>query len=718
MPTPFSRIIERREFQRQLIDELRNTEVATLDDSFFEAIERSLNKLFPAGKRTEMAREWVDELVLERILIRSATGPDGFQLNPDPIVGETARERFEKLPADISERRMPASLLALYAANSFLFLILSFFFLPDSFVKVLGSAAGVALGVFGLKSLNPRESSSGPRLLQRRLVGAALALATLVQGILLVIGFTNPCRIFAIPGSTVFVDGKFLERTSEPPEQERRDAKTLNSPENIRPWLKPRENRHFLRWETHEIKITKKWYVDSDRSQESVQNVSVNFGKFLDPKEAFNKWRMESEQKPYLKIDYGGLGRPSGDVTPSLNPDSTLPSEALFAESELRKLVEEWDLTWTAALDQTDVIGHKRTEPYVAGIQMVQDRSILYFDFQIRDWTNKPVKPLQPIRPTSASIRTNSQVSNLRSFPSKEELKQLLAESLREQIFGHLLDELGIPERIKTAPTAEKLVSLTQKLNTEVEKSVTTPTPSPTTTPASSPAVAAGSSATPIPNPSPFPSPALSPVIAATPTPSLLASASPPTTTVKELERVATDAVENDRLDVAVSAQQQLKTAFNQVTANPYSIQSTRLKNELMESQQVVENAIKNKAIKDKTDKGRVYIHIADELQREHARAIQDKLKEAHFAVVGIQNVGGRAYIPDTAEVRFFAYPDPPLTKQAADEIVELLKKAGVLKPRSSYVIPSARERQGSMDITTHFEIWFARDSSPGKTAN
>jgi 16S rRNA G966 N2-methylase RsmD len=122
--------------------------------------------------------------------------------------------------------------------------------------------------------------------------------------------------------------------------------------------------------------------------------------------------------------------------------------------------------------------------------------------------------------------------------------------------------------------------------------------------------------------------------------------------------------------------------------------------------------------IKQKSNKGRVYIHIADELQREPAKQIQTRLKEADFGVVGIQNVGGRAYIPDTAEVRFFAYADPPLTKQAADEIVVLLKKAGVLKPRSSYVIPSARERQGSIDITTHFEIWFAKDSFPGKTAN
>jgi hypothetical protein len=108
---------------------------------------------------------------------------------------------------------------------------------------------------------------------------------------------------------------------------------------------------------------------------------------------------------------------------------------------------------------------------------------------------------------------------------------------------------------------------------------------------------------------------------------------------------------------------------------------------------------------------------VADELQRESAKQIGEKLKGAHYAVVGIQNVGGRAYIPDTAEVRYFSFPDPPTTKQTAEEIVRILKEAGVQKTRPSYVIPSPRERQSSADITTHFEIWFARDSFSEKTA-
>jgi hypothetical protein len=695
--------MQRREFQRILIDELRSGQPATLDDAFFAAVEAKANEPFPQGKRAEIARKWVDDLVGERILVKTGAGLDEFQLNPNPIVGETATERFENLPADVLDQRMPVSLVALYAINSFLFLLLSFFFLPDSIVKVLGSAAGVALGVFGLKSLNPSESSEAPRLLQRKVIGAALIFATLVQGILLGIGFTYPCQIIALPGSTVFVDGKFLERTSEPPEDEKTTAGKGNSPENIQPWLKARKKIHFLRWEMHEIKITKKWYVDADRSQESVQNVSVDLKKLLKlaPGEAFAKWKMESEQRPHLKIDYG-LGRKEDAAAPA--PDSTVTGDIRFTETELKELVEVWDQIWTSALDQKDVVGHKRTEPYIAGIQLVQDRSTPYLEFQIRDWTEKPVKALRPIPTTSASIYASSQLSERRAAPTEEELKRLLADSLREEVFKQLLTEIGIPEKIKPPPEVKEIASLAQKLNTEIEISAATPTPAP------SPGVGPTPFASPRPSAAPFATPAFAP----TPTPTPMASASPNAeTTVKELEVVAIKAVNDDRLEVAVSAQQQLMSALTEMEKNNSpSDKSARLKRELEASQRVVENAIRSK-----TSKGRVYIHVVDELQKESVGKIVETLKAAHFGVIGIQNVGGRAYIPDTAEVRFFSFPEPAATRQAADQIVNILKAAGVQRPRPSYVVPSARERQSSVDITTHFEIWFARDSFSGKTA-
>jgi hypothetical protein len=669
----FSNPIERREFQRLLINELRSGEAVTLDDTFLGAVEKKLHRRFAANKRAEAAAKWIDELELERILVRTGDRPNEFKLNPQPIVGETARERFENLPADVPEKRTSLSLLILYAANSFLFLWLSFFFLPDSIVKVLGSAAGVVLGVLGLKSLNPRETNSaGSSRRQRGLLVAILLMAVLVQGRFLYIGYTNPCRIWAIPGSTVFMDGKFFARTPELTEAERTPTKGLSSPNNILPWLKPRENYYYVRWDTHEIKITKRWYLDAERSQESVKNVRVNLGKLWRPNEAFSDWVMFSEQKVMFKIDYGVLkGQPAAAAP---NPDSNT-ANPIFTESALRDLVEEWDRIWTTAMDQKDFIGHKRTEPYIAAIQMVQDRSALHLEFQIRDWTDRPLKPLRPIPEPRAD---SNQISDPRIF-------------IREDVFRQLLDELGIPERITLPPG----VALAQKLNTEVETSAAMPSATPTST------------AGPLPIPTGTATPWASPA------PTAFASASPVNveTTVKDLEKVATEAAKNNQLNVAVAAQQQLKAAISKVVTKSRS--NLSLAADIKKSQEVVE-----KAIREQSGKGRVYIHIADESQREPARELESVINKNHFAVIGIQNVGGRAYIPDTAEVRFFAYPEPPTTKQAADEIVRILESARVSKPRSSYVIPSLRDRQESVDVTTHFEIWFARDSFPAKSRN
>ena len=174
---------------------------------------------------------------------------------------------------------------------------------------------------------------------------------------------------------------------------------------------------------------------------------------------------------------------------------------------------------------------------------------------------------------------------------------------------------------------------------------------------------------------------------------------------IGQLQTAATDAVKNNQLDVALAVQKQLQATLDNVQAQPVSEQTTDVAQRLKDA-----NVIIRTAIKEKSRKGRIYIHIANESQREAAKKLQGEL-ENQFAVVGIQNVGGRAYIPDTAEVRFFAFPDPPTTKKLADVIVAILRKNGVSKVQPSYVIPSDREKRESSDITTHFEIWFARDS-------
>jgi hypothetical protein len=550
--------------------------------------------------------------------------------------------------------KAPVSLLVLYAVNAFLFLVLSFFFLPDSIVKVLGSAAGVLFGVLGFKSLNPREADSESFITRYRgLFTRSLSVAALLQSALLLIGFFNPCRIWTIPGSTVLVDGKFLARTPDPSERR----------EDINAWLTPQPNRYFLRWDTHEIKVRKNWYVTKDGSPEFVKNVLVHgLQLWWNPAEAFREWKIDTTGlRPLFKISYG---------IPSAEPRDGEPRLDELGQA-VKYAVQRWDFAWNNMLGQS--ADYDRTDPYVVELQVVDG----HVELQIHDWTNHPMKPLQAIHPIDYG-ETGSSVETRLS-------------TIRTQAFEQLLTELAISTKLpQEIEETEKVADLTQVLNKQVNTGpalTEPPLPSPTRTPAIFPSPAVGFTPAPIETPPPT------------------ASSSPASANVvNELATIATQAAKKNRLDVAIAAQKTLRQVGQRQLRDP------ELARDLQQA-----NAAVGDAIRSKGSKGRIYVHIADESQREPARRLRDVLvKNNGFAVIGIQNVGGRAYIPDTAEVRYFAFPEPAATKQAADEIVAILRNRGVQNARASYVIPTQREKTESSDINTHFEIWFARDSFVG----
>ncbi len=193
-------------------------------------------------------------------------------------------------------------------------------------------------------------------------------------------------------------------------------------------------------------------------------------------------------------------------------------------------------------------------------------------------------------------------------------------------MFSQLLYELGTQERLKLSQVA----TLGQTLLSSVATSAITLAPA--MTPSDLPL------ATPVPQPSVA---ATSPVMA---TPD-------PITIVGELQSKATQAVDQSRFGVAVAVQQQLRATLDTVRTQPPSEQKTELVQHLQGA-----NAAINTATNKKGRKGRIYIHIANESQMEAATKLQDKLIENQFVVIGIKNVGGRAHIPDTAEVRFFGF--------------------------------------------------------------
>src|SRR5262249_2315967 len=156
-------------------------------------------------------------------------------------------------------------------------------------------------------------------------------------------------------------DGKFFARTPDPTAQQGRDTENMDSPDNIRPWLIAQQTTYRLRWDTHEIRISKKWYVDDgDRSEVSVKNVSVNLAKLWNPNEAFRDWIMRTDQKPFIKISYGIREQPA-------------EADNLALARQMQSQVENWDRLWLKAMGQKDDLPHNRTEPYVAALQVVQD---------------------------------------------------------------------------------------------------------------------------------------------------------------------------------------------------------------------------------------------------------------------------------------------------------------------------------------------------------
>ena len=531
----------------------------------------------------------------------------------------------------------------LYAFNLFFLLLLAVFFLPIDLAKILGPAAGLALMVLAVRGQIFAESSpvSPASRLTGWLLGWTLVLLAILQAALLYVGFTNPFRLSALPGSTVFVDGSFFGKTPDLTWNERK--KDLPSPENIRPWLTPRETCHYLRWDTHEIKVSKKWYVAADRSPESAQTLSVDLAQWWNPRKAFAGWQMTSELKALFKIDYAAGQTPE---TTTNGPGAAASSS--FTEADFRNFIEQWDEIWTNAMDQKDVIGHKRTDPYLATIQIVSDRSTPHLELQIRDWTGRSLKPLRPIRPIrEQTAKADGQTPNPLT-------------SLREDVFGQLLAELGIPEKINRPPATAEVAELALRISREVDALIETPQADPANI----------------------------------------------TRALTELEKLGVNAAANNHIDAAVTAQQQITKALLQLATASNPEKRASVVSELQRVRNVVE-----KAIQEKSAKGRVYLHIIDESQRAPSGTVAEKLKAAGFAIVGTYNVGGRAPVPSIAEVRFFAYPEPPATKQSADAIVELLQATDAGPARASYVIPSERDRERSSDIATHFEIWFARDS-------
>jgi len=95
-----------------------------------------------------------------------------------------------------------------------------------------------------------------------------------------------------------------------------------------------------------------------------------------------------------------------------------------------------------------------------------------------------------------------------------------------------------------------------------------------------------------------------------------------------------------------------------------------------------------------------VYVQIANEGQRAIAEKASAKLRTAGYIVPGIENVGKKANIPESTEVRYF----PPTKQDDPDlkRVVQALGQIGI-SANTTLVKLSSPPRQ--------FELWFGKNA-------
>ncbi|MEN0106517.1 MAG: hypothetical protein AAGC84_08840, partial [Pseudomonas sp.] len=90
----------------------------------------------------------------------------------------------------------------------------------------------------------------------------------------------------------------------------------------------------------------------------------------------------------------------------------------------------------------------------------------------------------------------------------------------------------------------------------------------------------------------------------------------------------------------------------------------------------------------------RVFIHINDETQRQTMQQLQNNLSGLGFAVPGIENISGKAQIPESPNVRYFNDQDA----EQATVVVEQLKSLG-FSTAYPYRVRAISAPMGSLEV-------------------
>jgi hypothetical protein len=116
---------------------------------------------------------------------------------------------------------------------------------------------------------------------------------------------------------------------------------------------------------------------------------------------------------------------------------------------------------------------------------------------------------------------------------------------------------------------------------------------------------------------------------------------------------------------------------------------------------QIVETSV-DQSGGEKKITARIYVQIGDENQRKRATEAVHQLQKKGYIVPGIENVGGKARLPNASELRYFETDS--VTRGDIKDIVETLGSMGIEieVPKNPLNSSGVRPR--------HYELWFGRD--------
>ena len=129
---------------------------------------------------------------------------------------------------------------------------------------------------------------------------------------------------------------------------------------------------------------------------------------------------------------------------------------------------------------------------------------------------------------------------------------------------------------------------------------------------------------------------------------------------------------------------------------------STTVQNQTKELEKVAQQ-IKQSA--QATARPTLYIHIADEIQREPARLLKEELEQFGYVVPGIENVSKKATVPSGSNVRYYRQEEA----SEVAKLIELIKDHSEISKLTAYDL--SQSKWAVYNKPRLFELWLSKDA-------